>query len=65
MRNFSFGMTIKQASQQILNAFIVPVSTLLLITVIGAVAAGTGFIVNQIQKQEMQAEAIGGERRRA
>jgi hypothetical protein len=37
-----FGMTIEQASQQILNPFIVPVSSLLLITVVGAVAGGAG-----------------------
>jgi hypothetical protein len=47
-----FGMTIEQTSQQILNPFIVPVSSFLLITVIGAVAGGAGFIINRFQKQE-------------
>jgi hypothetical protein len=40
-----FGMTIEQASQQILNPFIVPVSSLLLITVVGAVAGGAGWVL--------------------
>jgi hypothetical protein len=35
-----FGMTIEQTSQQILNPFIVPASSSLLITVIGAIAGG-------------------------
>jgi hypothetical protein len=37
-----FGMSIEQVSQQILNQFIVPVSSLLLITVAGAIAGGAG-----------------------
>ena len=47
-----FGMTIEQVSQQILNQFIVPVSSLLLITVVvGAVGGGgAGFIINQFQR---------------
>jgi hypothetical protein len=54
-----FGMTIEQASQQILNPFIVPVSSLLLITVVGAVAGGAGFIINQFQKRDRQMQNIG------
>lgn len=46
-----FGMTIEQVSQEILNPFIVPVSSLLLITVVGAVAGGAGFIINQFQRR--------------
>lgn len=49
-----FGMTIEQTSKQILNPFIVPVSSLLLITVIGAVAGGAGFIINQFQRQDIK-----------
>jgi hypothetical protein len=58
-----FGMTIEQASEQILNPFIVPVSYLLLITVVGAVAGGAGFIINQFQRQDNQTQEIGGKRR--
>jgi hypothetical protein len=47
-----FGMTIEQTSQQILNQFIVPVSSLLIITVVGAVAGGAGFIINQFQRRD-------------
>lgn len=49
-----FGMTIEQTSKQILIPFIVPVSSLLLITVIGAVAGGAGFIINQFQRQDIK-----------
>jgi uncharacterized integral membrane protein len=49
-----FGMTIEQASQQILNPFIVPISFLLLITVIGAVMGGAGFIINQFKRREIK-----------
>jgi hypothetical protein len=49
-----FGMTIEQASQQILNPFIAPVSFLLLITVIGAVTGGVGFIINQFKRREIK-----------
>jgi hypothetical protein len=58
-----FGMTIEQVSQQILNQFIVPVSSLLLITVVGAIAGGAGFIINQFQRQDIQTQEIGGKRR--
>lgn len=51
-----FGMTIQQASQQILNQFIVPVSSLLIITVFGAVAGGAGFIINQFQRRDTQTQ---------
>jgi hypothetical protein len=37
-----FGMTVEQVSQQILNQFIVPVSSLLLTTVAGTIAGGAG-----------------------
>jgi hypothetical protein len=47
-----FGMTIEQTSQQILNQFIVPVSSLLIITLVGAVAGGAGFIINQFQRRD-------------
>jgi len=47
-----FGMTIEQVSQQILNQFIVPVSSLLIVTVVGAVAGGAGFIINQFQRRD-------------
>ncbi len=58
-----FGMTIEQASQQILNQFIVPVSSLLLMTVVGAVAGGAEFIINQFQIRDIQSQEIGGKRR--
>jgi hypothetical protein len=57
-----FGMTIEQASQQILNPFIVPVSYLLLITVVGAVAGGAGFIINQFRRQDIETQDMGGKR---
>jgi hypothetical protein len=41
-----FEMTIDQAAEQILNPFVTPVAALLLVTVGGAVAGGTGFIIN-------------------
>lgn len=41
-----FEMTIDQAAEQILNPFVTPVAALLLVTVVGAVAGGTGFIIN-------------------
>jgi hypothetical protein len=55
-----FSMTIEQTSKQILNPFIVPVSSLLLVTVIGAVAGGAGFIINQFQRQDINTQDIGG-----
>jgi hypothetical protein len=57
-----FGMTIEQASRQILNPFIVPVSSFLLLTVIGAVAGGAGFIINQFQRQDINIQDIGGKK---
>jgi hypothetical protein len=60
-----FGMTIEQTSKQILNPFIVPVSSLLLVTVIGAVAGGAGFIINQFQRQDINTQDIGGKKRTA
>jgi hypothetical protein len=57
-----FDMTIEQSSKQILNLFIVPVSSLLLVTVIGAVAGGAGFIINQFQRQGISAQDIGGKK---
>jgi hypothetical protein len=56
-------MIIEQASQQILNQFIVPVSLLLLIAVFGAVAGGAGFIINQLQRPDIQTQDMGGKRR--
>ncbi len=58
-----FGMTIEQTSQQILNQFIVPVSSLLIITVVGAVAGGIGFMINQFQRRDAQTQDIEGKRR--
>lgn len=57
-----FGMTIEQVSQQFLNQFVVSVSSLLLITVVVAVAGGAGFIINQFQRQDIQTQEIGGKR---
>ena len=57
-----FGMTLEQTSKQILNPFIVPVSSLLLLTVIGAVAGGAGFIINQFQRQGINIQDIGGKK---
>jgi hypothetical protein len=56
-------MIIEQASQQIHNQFIVPVSLLLLIAVFGAVAGGVGFIINQLQRRDIQRQDMGGKRR--
>jgi hypothetical protein len=53
-------LTIEQVSQQILNHFIVPVSSLLIITVVGAVAGGAGFTINQFQRRDTQTQDIGG-----
>jgi hypothetical protein len=59
-----FGMTIEQVSQQILNPFIVPVSSLLLITMVGTVAGEAGFIINQFKRRDdIQTEDIEGKRR--
>ncbi len=58
-----FGMTIEQASQQILNQFIVPVSSLLLMTVVGAVAGEAEFIINQFQRRDIQTQEFGGKSR--
>ncbi|MDQ3854092.1 MAG: hypothetical protein M3299_14815 [Thermoproteota archaeon] len=60
-----FGMTIEEVSEQILNQFIVPVSSLLLITVVGSIAGGAGFIINQFQRRHIQTQEIGGGKRRA
>lgn len=46
-----FGMTIEQTARQILNPFIVPVASLLLVTVTGAVAGGAGFIINFFKRR--------------
>ncbi len=56
-------MIIEQTSQQILNQFIVSVSLLLLIAVFGAVAGGVGFIINQLQRPDIQTQDMGGKRR--
>ena len=59
-----FAMTIEQGSQQIPSQFIVPVSLLLLVGVVGAVAGGAGgFIINQFQRRDIQTQEIGGKRR--
>lgn len=58
-----FGMTIEQVSQQILNLFVVPVYSLLLVTIVGALAGGAGFIINLFQRRDMQTQDIGGKRR--
>jgi hypothetical protein len=47
-------MTIGQALHQILNRFMVPVSSLLQITVVGIEAEGAGFIMNQFQIQDIE-----------
>ena len=41
-----FEMSIEQAAEQILNPYIAPVAAMLLVMVVGAVAGGTGFIIN-------------------
>ena len=48
------GMTTEQAAQQILNPFIVPVASMLLLTVIGALAGGVGFVLNYFRKDNQQ-----------
>jgi hypothetical protein len=58
-----FAMTTEQASQQIPSQFIVPVSLLLLVGVVGAVAGEAGFIINQFQRRDIQTQEIGGKRR--
>jgi hypothetical protein len=58
-------LTIEQVSQQILNHFIVPVSSLLIITVFGVVAGGAGFMINQFQRRDTQTQDIGGGKTRA
>jgi hypothetical protein len=45
-----YGMTMEQVSQEILNPLVVPVASLLLVTVAGALAGGTGFVVNYLGK---------------
>jgi hypothetical protein len=55
-------MAIEQTSKQILNPFIVPVSSFLLLTVIGTVAGGAGFIINQFQRQDINIQDIGGKK---
>jgi hypothetical protein len=50
-----FGMTIEQAAEQILNPFITPVAALLLVTVVGAVAGGAGFIINNSSRLSRRA----------
>jgi hypothetical protein len=58
------GMTIEQVSQRILNQFIVPASSLLLISVvIGVMARGAEFIINQFQRRNITTQEIGGKRR--
>ena len=46
-----FGMTVEQASQQILNPFIMPVASMLLVVVAGAVVGGAGFIMNNFMRR--------------
>jgi hypothetical protein len=46
-----FGMTVEQAAEQILNPFITPVAAMLLVTVAGAAAGGSGFIVNRFMRR--------------
>lgn len=45
------GLTIGAAAEQILNHFIVPVAALLLLTLVGAVAGGAGFVLNHFKKR--------------
>jgi hypothetical protein len=49
-----FGMTIGQALHQILILFMVPVFSLLQITVVGTGAGEAGFIANEFQIQDIQ-----------
>jgi hypothetical protein len=44
-------MTVEQAAEQILNPFITPVAAMLLVTVAGAAAGGSGFIVNRFMRR--------------
>jgi hypothetical protein len=44
-------MTVQQAAEQILNPFIAPVSIMLIVTVVGAMAGGAGFLVNYFGKR--------------
>jgi len=45
-----FGMTAIQTSQSLLNQFIVPVGVMLLITAVGAISGGLGFIIALLKK---------------
>lgn len=45
-----FGMTTQQAADKILNPFIVPVAIMLIVTVVGAMAGGAGFLLNYFRK---------------
>ena len=45
------GLTIETAAEQILNHFIAPVAALLLLTSVGAVAGGAGFVLNHFKKR--------------
>jgi hypothetical protein len=40
-----FGMTTLQISQNILNQFIAPIGSMLLVTAAGAICGGAGFIM--------------------
>jgi hypothetical protein len=51
VENGGLGMTPQQAAEQILNPFVAPVSIMLLITVVGAMAGGACFLVNYFRKQ--------------
>lgn len=44
-------MTVQQAAEQILNPFIAPASIMLIVTVVGAMAGGAGFLVNYFGKR--------------
>lgn len=44
------GMTVEQASQQIMNPLVVPVAVMLFVTVAGALAGGAGFVVNYFKR---------------
>jgi hypothetical protein len=50
-----FEMSIEQAAEQILNPFITPVAALLLVTALGAVAGGAGFIINNSSRLSRRA----------
>jgi hypothetical protein len=45
-----FGITAMQASQILMNQFIVPVGVMLLVAAIGAICGGIGFIINFIKR---------------